>query len=423
MSDKEEAHPTEEEQAQFKVLKHQAETLQQLDERATRLQEQLDATISDSEALLERIGQRPDAQTTTHPSRPITVQNVTLRPWSEIVAEAEAHFDEPISIADLLTTAEIDAVTQRLALAREEFEASHRLDKLDWALCGLAGILAALVDILLIQMPKHPGFLGSEASEGGPLANWVRDKINSSLSPDEVRRLEAENWVPFDAAHSRDLNEAVAGLSPSTHRFHSLGHDPVLSFIFGVKDILLGTFTAIDKNGRWIVQSVDLKDPSAVGLNLFEAIGRVVGHLKSDLTTPRGLPAPLMPLFQLLQVGNIGQRGYTIGQVSRMMYRNGYDFRHFLAMSIPTILIEVFVRLGYCARRIADGDDLAQALPINLPGHHQPKLQTMLFSAHLMATAANAGKVAHRSKSTLDQLSAVAGLFQICYSAAEMGDG
>ena len=35
-----------------------------------------------------------------------------------------------------------------------------------------------------------------------------------------------------------------------------------------------------------------------------------------------------------------------------------------------------------------------QSIPLNLPGKpHQPKLQTMLFIAHTIATAANAGKV------------------------------
>jgi hypothetical protein len=123
--------------------------------------------------------------------------------------------------------------------------------------------------------------------------------------------------------------QPVAGLGPGTHRFQSLGHDPILGFLFGVKDILQGTFTAIDKTGKLIVQPVALADPALLTMNLFEAIGRVFGHLQSDVATAAGLPAPLMPLFQFLQFGAFGQHGYTVGEISRIMYRSHYDFATF----------------------------------------------------------------------------------------------
>lgn len=76
------------------------------------------------------------------------------------------------------------------------------------------------------------------------------------------------------------------------------------------------------------------------------------------------------------------------------MYTKGYDFGHFLAMSIPVAIIEVVVRLFYFAKRLHEGYSFLDALPINIPGKsRKPKLQTMLFTAHTIATAANAGKV------------------------------
>lgn len=382
---------TKKEGQDLKVLKQQADKLEALDTCIDRLDEQSNAAIHRAERTLAELGREP--MTPVPGPRPLR-PSPGLRPWSELVAEAEMMIDEPVLIDDLLTPAEMAQVNRQLGRHAAEFEAIHRLDKLDWAICGVAGILAALVDIVLIQMPQHPGFLGGEPVAGGPLANWLKARINQSLTPAEVRQLEQANWVPYDAAHSSHLSEPVAGLSPSTHRFHSLGHDPLLGFIFGVKDILLGTFTAIDKNGQWVVQEVPLKDPALVGMNLFEAIGRVYGHLKSDVTSPRGLPAPLMPLLQLLQVGHIGQQGYTIGEVARIMYRSGYDFRHFTAMTSAPLLIEVLVRLSYLAKRLHEGYSLTEALPVSGPGHRHPKLPTMLFAAHLLATAANAGKVA-----------------------------
>lgn len=141
--------------------------------------------------------------------------------------------------------------------------------------------------------------------------------------------------------------------------------------------------------GKLIVQAIP-GAPSGIGL--FEAFATQLGHLKSDVATAAGLPAPFMPLFQLLQFGDI--RGRTIGELSRTMYTKGYDFGHFLAMSIPVAIIEVVVRLFYFAKRLHEGHGFLDALPINIPGRpRKPKLQTMLFTAHAVAAAANAGKV------------------------------
>ena len=102
-----------------------------------------------------------------------------------------------------------------------------------------------------------------------------------------------------------------------------------------------------------------------------------------------------MPLLQMFQFGKFGRGEHTIGDVARFMYREGYDFRHFLAMSIFPLLIQILVRLGYFAKRLREGRSLAEAVPFEiLLSKPKPKLRTMLFTAHLIASAANAGKVA-----------------------------
>lgn len=386
---------TEKEQKTFNVLNYQLQNLHNLDSRADNVLANVNLSIGQSEELLQRYGKTVDPTPVQQSPFPVQRNVPELRSWDEIVIEAENNIDSPALMTDILLPEEIQRIEQRNSLLRGEFDAIHRLDKIDWAIAGVAGVLAALVDIFLIQMPKHPGFLGGPTSEGGPLANWIRERVNGSFSPAEIRQLEKENWVPYDPSHSGNLEVQVKGLGPGTHRFHSLGHDPILGFIFGVKDILAGTFTAIDKSGQLIVQKVEIKDLSIVGMNLFEAIGRVFGHLQSDIATPRGLPAPLMPLFQFLQFGEIGKGGYTVGEIIRIMYRSGYDFRHFLAMSISPLLIEVIVRFGYFAKRMYEGYSFLDSIPFDLSIiERKPKLQTMLFSAHLIATAANAGKVA-----------------------------
>lgn len=385
--------PTPHDQEKIQVLTYQAATLRETKDKIEQILAVQDDTICQAEAILAEFGINP-----SQPEKNVSLVNkheLELRPWSRIVAEAEQQIDTPALFADILLPEEIKQAEQNIALLREDFNSLHRFDKIDLAICGVAGILAALIDIFLVQMPKHPGFLGGEAAEGGPLANWLRQKVNSTLSPEEIKRLESEFWVPYDPSSSINLQQKVAGLGPSTHRFQSLGHDPLLGFLLGVKDILRGTFTAIDKTGRLIIQPVSIQDSTLLTMNLFDAIGRVFGHLQSDVATAAGLPVPLMPLFQFLHFGEIGKHGYTVGEMSRIMYRNHYDFRHFLAMSVSPLLIEMMVRLCYFAKRRYEGYSVADAVPFALSGNaDKPKLQTMLFCAHLIATAANTGKIA-----------------------------
>lgn len=380
---------TEMETRNLKVIKHQNAQLTMLDDKLDSLL-MSNPALQRNEELLKKFRKTLPVVNRVVNSGGRENSVIAVRSYEEIVAEAEREISESISFEDILSSGEIESVEQRLANWKFEFNQLNKLDSVDWCICGVSGIVAAMVDILLIQMPKHPGFLGGEVSSGGPLSNWIREKVNGSLSPAEVRNLEKKFWVPYDPATSQKLDIEVSGLGPGTHRFQSLGHDPILGFIFGVKDILQGTFTAINKKGELISQTVATPE---MGVGLFEAIGKVFGHLQSDVTTARGLPVPLMPLLQLIQAGSIGKGEYTIGEISRSMYRSGYDFRHFLAMSVSPMLIEIVVRLCYAFKRRNEGNEWGKCIPFDLVGDRKPKLQTMLFTSHLIASAANAGKV------------------------------
>ena len=198
--------------------------------------------------------------------------------------------------------------------------------------------------------------------------------------------------VPYDAQDNRHTTIRVEGLSACYHRLLQLGHDPLLGFIFGVADILTGKMTTIDKTGK-IVSQVMENYADRTESDIFAALAKQVIHFKSDITTSMGLPVPLMSLFNLLQFGSIGEEEQTIAEIVQGMYYEGYDFIHFCSMSIPAMLVEVIVRLGYAVKRIKEGHSVKDSIPISLDREKHPKLATMLFIAHAGATAANAGKV------------------------------
>lgn len=166
-----------------------------------------------------------------------------------------------------------------------------------------------------------------------------------------------------------------------------------MGWIFGIRDVLFGDFTAVDKNGKLIVQSIPGWNTEELGTTTaieraVEAFRLVGGHHLSDVATPAGLPAPFMSLLLFVHSGSI--KGYSVGDIARQMYRSGYDFRHFLAGSIPVALIELVVRLFFMIRSLHDGATLIEAFP----AAGNPRLRSQLFWAHSAATAVNLGKVA-----------------------------
>lgn len=372
------------------AIKHQRASVDRLSADVDGIKNKADKVIESSRELLANLGVRTDhlaCKRHVGISREPTV--VRMRSWEEISRESCLEQGQDLSIVDVLSDSEMAASENIVNALREKFDLAHRLDLLDWGIAGLAGAIGALVDLLLVKVPSEPGRLGGKGVEGGWLSDKIKAKLKGLYSDGEIKNLENAYHTCYDASVSTKLGKKVAGLCPRSHRFQSLGHDPILGFIFGVLDIMRGEFTAIDKFGHVIRQTM----PGAEqGVGLFQAIAKVMGHLKSDIGSPAGLPAPFMPLFQLLQFGDID--GRTIGQLSRAMYAKGYDFGHFLAMSIPVMVIEILVRMLYFAKRLHEGHSFAESLPVDMPfRNRQPKLQTMLFTAHTFATAVNAGKV------------------------------
>lgn len=86
----------------------------------------------------------------------------------------------------------------------------------------------------------------------------------------------------------------------------------------------------------------------------------------------------------------VGEEEQTIAEIVQGMYYEGYDFIHFCSLSIPVMITEVIVRLGYAVKRVKEGNRIVDSIPLSFNREKRPKLGTMLFIAHAGATAANA---------------------------------
>lgn len=370
---------------QERRIKAEAAAVELIDKRS-------DASIENVELLLAQLQSR---QATKQPLKiDVRPTHLILRSWDTMLAEAQAECVEVPSFDGILSFEEQAATKRRLGAMSAEFESLHELQGFDYAVAGTAGILAALADIFLVVIPRHPGFLGSAASEGGWLSNLMKDKFQYLLPPETVTQLERAYRVPYDASTNATLLTPVPGLGPRSHRLHSVGHDPLLGWIFGVSDVLAGQFTAVGNDGSIIVQPtvLDSEDADEVGVQIIvkviDAVRLVGGHMLSDVATPAGLPPPLFVLSQFIQSGQIA--GHSVADIARAMYRSGYDFRHFLAGGLCVALSELVVRLAWVVRELSEGSGLVAAMPVA----STPRLRSSLLLAHGVAAAVNAGKIA-----------------------------
>ena len=370
------------------VLKYQDELLKTIEHPDMSV---ADERIAESEKLLTSLGyslvNTPQLQLEESKKKVMVVPS-----WEELVNDAESVVGNNVEIEDLFTEEELKSNSQAIRMLNDEYNTLHKLDKFDVLICVSAGILGAIVDILLVGIPKKT----HEGLKGGPLSNYVRDWFEKKYPEDEMNKLASQkiSKVPYDAQDNRHIKEEdrVEGLSAYYHRLLSLGHDPLLGFFIGVWDIMHGTMTTIDKKGK-VANQIMENYAERKESNVFAAIAKQIIHLKSDITTSMGLPVPLMGLFNLLQFGSIGEEDQTIAEIVQGMYFEGYDFIHFCSMSIPVMIIEVVVRLGYAIKRIKEGHSIKESIPVILNRKNHPKLPTMLFIGHSVSTAVNAGKI------------------------------
>lgn len=367
------------------VLLHQSRELEGINKLDSVA---LESRISESESLLKSLGYELPKQPLVNATKKKPVMVVPT--WESLCIEAEQAVGSNTDLESIFSAEELKENSAAIQQMNREFNMLHHQDKYDVAISVAAGLLAAAVDILLVGIPqKTPDGLSA-----GKLSDFIRAEFDKKFPEEEMTKLANSkvSKVPYDAQDNRHTSINVEGLSAYYHRLLSLGHDPLLGFVFGVADILTDRMTTIDKSGKIVSQVMEVYADRKES-DVFTALAKQIIHFKSDITTSMGLPAPLMSLFNLLQFGSIGEEELTIAEIVQGMYYEGYDFIHFCSMSVPVMLAEVVVRLGYAFKHIKEGYSIKDSIPVSLNRDKHPKLATMLFIGQAGAAAINAGKV------------------------------
>jgi hypothetical protein len=135
-----------------------------------------------------------------------------------------------------------------------------------------------------------------------------------------------------------------------------------------------------------------------VDTNVLLVLRAHLGHFLSDVCTPRGLQPPSWELLLKLQSAPTPFGDRSVADIAKIMYRDGYDFRHFLAMgtvpaAIETVLHGYFALRCYCDSEFKDAVDRQIELAAGKHRSDSEKYLTMSLLANASTLALNGVRV------------------------------
>ena len=224
-------------------------------------------------------------------------------------------------------------------LSDPKLKGDFKLNSLDVIVSITAGVIASIIDIVLVGRPEVVKlYRGGENFDGSVLTAALRKVGNGDDKISELLK-----WLSNKCVVPYDLSIKKGVVIPNNHRLRNLGHDPLLGLLFAVTDIILGTATLIDNDGniRIIVRDKDYPPQEK-----YLAVIYYLGHLLSDMCTSRGLP---IPGFVLSQFFTNNEDDKSIAKIAEEMYKDGYDLRHLASMSTPVVvknmIIDTYIHL------------------------------------------------------------------------------
>ncbi|MBR0121249.1 MAG: hypothetical protein IJM10_05620, partial [Clostridia bacterium] len=230
--------------------------------------------------------------------------------WDSLVKEANTLYPQALTFEDLLSQDEIDEVCKYLDGINEDFSKKTKLKKLDGTFLAIATALQCLRQYVIDPWLKKQRASSKSTDEKGRKNNggpgWYYVQTENILT----------NRCPYDAQRYNPANPALKGFlaGAKDHRYVTLGHDPLLGWVFGTANIMTSTITRYDFKTAHVKYKPTMmihsfaetstmaqkcmdrvtKEGMDGKLALGSAVIRQAIHLKSDINTKHSLPIPVI---------------------------------------------------------------------------------------------------------------------------------
>ena len=246
-----------------------------------------------------------------------------LEGWDDIVKEAEEYCPEPVILEDFMSEREINQAFQELDEIKQDFSRKTSIvNKTDLSFLMIATALQVVKSLLFPYVSQKFQYgdkfdSSNRLIHNDPSIEKAHRKANDGFRDKHLKQHGTGRWInilyqtpPYDITKgSKDLGINMGG---KYHRMYTLGHDPILGWIFGTANILTDVITLNNFQSYRVIRTPNMRItgemvPISVMLgegfqyikddflNLPAAIFAQAQHLKSDKYTKVGLPVPIIP--------------------------------------------------------------------------------------------------------------------------------
>ncbi|GFP76641.1 hypothetical protein [Clostridium fungisolvens] len=275
------------------------------------------------------------------------------------------------------------------------------INKTDLSFLAIATALQVTKALVFPIVSQKVGYGEGFDKEGRKNHNDKSIKEEEKKSKDKFRDTNTnegnENGEWMEILYRKPIFDTTKGspdiginMEGGYHRIHTLGHDPVLGWIFGTSNILTDTITmdtfATYQGARdpiritpERVSLIDLFDRTiekvkAGTLNLPAALAAEKIHLKSDEFTKAGLPVPILETIAPKLAGNLYKSQYDALCLSR-------DLKVIGTSAAISMLIDIIIGLVHSLYYDADKDGTKDMFEV--------RTRKILLISNTIATTSN----------------------------------
>ena len=292
-----------------------------------------DLNIEKSMELLKKLGKGNEASNVVEcfnekGNKRVLDHKAQIEKWDDIVREAKLYESNPVVLEDIMTESEINAAFEEADEINKKFsEKTSIVNKNDLSFLTIATALQVAKTLIFPYVAEKFDY-GKEFDSSkrkphnDPTIEKAHRQANDKFRNKNLKKHEPGHWinlvyqtVPYDI--TKGSNDLGINMGGKYHRLHTLGHDPVLGWIFGTANILTDcvTFNNLHTNRIVRVDAITGKKSMRITpervfigtmfkecydeirddyLNLPAAIFAQYQHLKSDEFTKLGLPVPVL---------------------------------------------------------------------------------------------------------------------------------
>ena len=325
--------------------------------------------------------------------------------WSEVAEEVNEKYTEIIDIEQVVNSEVLAEARLDYKSIKEEFRQATKLDGRDYgflitatALQTVRWVIASFVtekiDSIERVSAKEGENLVKEQKEA--FINKNKDKYDKYVpgSHTETWHQVVKKKAPYDVIEgSKDV--LGKGLTGATHRQKTLGHDPILGWIFGTADILTDLITFNNFLSNRVVTDVftnrKVVTPEVVTpVGLFTETYGIISndksllpaalvnqafHFGSDILTKQGLPVPVISVVNDI----LGSKLYA-EQFDLLKLTSTAGVQSISALI--SVLINIIIGLIHGIWYNADEDGTRE--------HYEVRTRKILVLSNSLSTIANA---------------------------------